>query len=121
MQKFYYSKPTSNYDLLTIVGSGTYGTVYKGYDIARRAFVAMKKLNSLSTNGLANLNNGFSMTSIREIKLLTYLDHRNIIKLEDIMATKNKDPTKPDNVWLIFEYMEHDLQGLIASGNLMKY
>ena len=43
---------------------------------------------------------------MREIKLLKLLDHANIIKIKDIVASK-------DGVSLVFDYYDHDLSGLM--------
>lgn len=51
------------------------------------------------------------MTATREIKLLKLLDHENIIKIIDIVASK-------EGVSLVFEYFEHDLSGLLQHPGL---
>lgn len=58
---------------------------------------------------------------VREIKLLKQLKHKNIVQLYEIVTNKvdlkNSKCAKIDTVfYLVFEYMEHDLRGLIESG-----
>jgi len=45
----------------------------------------------------------------REILILRRLDHPNVIKLEGLIAS-----TTSSSLYLIFEYMEHDLTGLAS-------
>lgn len=45
----------------------------------------------------------------REIAILRKLDHPNVIKLEGLITS----PTS-SSLYLIFEYMEHDLVGLAS-------
>ncbi|KAI3704737.1 hypothetical protein L1987_74964 [Smallanthus sonchifolius] len=49
----------------------------------------------------------------REITILRKLDHPNIMKLEGIITSRLSS-----NIYLVFEYMEHDLAGLISSPNI---
>lgn len=66
--------------------------------------VALKKvqLNSFETESV-----GFMA---REILILRRLDHPNVIKLEGIVTS-----TSSSTIYLVFEYMEHDLSGLLSS------
>lgn len=43
----------------------------------------------------------------REIKILRMLDHPNIMKLEGLITSRLSC-----SLYLVFEYMEHDLAGL---------
>ena len=54
------------------------------------------------------------MTAAREIKLLQSMDHPNIVKLRQICASSAA------SVYLVFEYLDYDLSGLLQhpSGNL---
>lgn len=46
----------------------------------------------------------------REIIILRRLDHPNVIKLEGLVTSRMSC-----SLYLVFEYMEHDLAGLAAS------
>lgn len=46
----------------------------------------------------------------REIMILRRLDHPNIMQLEGIITSKMSS-----SIYLVFEYMEHDLAGLVSS------
>lgn len=52
---------------------------------------------------------GFPMTSLREVKILkTLANHPNIVGLKDVVVG-----LKPENVFLVFEYCEIDLYKLM--------
>jgi serine/threonine protein kinase len=46
----------------------------------------------------------------REIIVLRRLDHPNVIKLEGVITSRMSS-----SLYLVFEYMEHDLAGLASS------
>lgn len=46
----------------------------------------------------------------REILILRRLDHPNVVKLEGLVTSRLSC-----SLYLVFEYMEHDLAGLAAS------
>lgn len=46
----------------------------------------------------------------REIHILRRLDHPNVVKLEGLVTSRMSC-----SLYLVFEYMDHDLAGLAAS------
>lgn len=46
----------------------------------------------------------------REILILRHLDHPNVVKLEGLVTSRMSC-----SLYLVFEYMDHDLAGLAAS------
>ncbi|XP_076436517.1 uncharacterized protein LOC143276016 [Babylonia areolata] len=102
---------------LEIIGEGTYGQVYKAKDAALGNYVALKKVR------LENEKEGFPITAVREIKILRQLQHPNIVNLREIVTDKQDAlDFKKDrgSFYLVFEYMDHDLMGLLESG-LVKF
>ncbi|GAB6033576.1 Cyclin-dependent kinase 12 [Chamberlinius hualienensis] len=101
------------FDILSQIGEGTYGQVYKARDKHTDELVALKKVR------LENEKEGFPITAVREIKILRQLDHPNIVNLKEIVTDKQdavefrKDKGA---FYLVFEYMDHDLMGLLESG-----
>lgn len=99
---------------LEIIGEGTYGLVYKAKDTSSAGMhVALKKVR------LENEKEGFPITAVREIKILRQLQHPNIVNLREIVTDKQDalDFRKDKGAfYLVFEYMDHDLMGLLESG-----
>lgn len=89
------------------IGQGTYSNVYKAMDLETEKIVALKKVrfNSSDQESIKFM--------AREITLLRRLDHPNIIKLEGLVISRVSC-----SIYLVFEYMEHDLTGLAASPDI---
>uniref|UniRef100_A0A667FYY2 Cyclin dependent kinase 13 n=1 Tax=Lynx canadensis TaxID=61383 RepID=A0A667FYY2_LYNCA len=101
------------FDIIGIIGEGTYGQVYKARDKDTGEMVALKKVR------LDNEKEGFPITAIREIKILRQLTHQSIINMKEIVTDKEDalDFKKDKGAfYLVFEYMDHDLMGLLESG-----
>ena len=92
----YYRKPGNE----SVVGSGTYGKVFKGVHVYTKKLVALKKIR------MEGERDGFPVTAVREIKLLQSLKHLNIVNLQEVMVEKN-------DCFMVFEYLSHDLTGLL--------
>ena len=92
----YYRKPGNE----SVVGSGTYGKVFKAIHVYTKGLVALKKIR------MEGEKDGFPVTAVREIKLLQSLKHDNIVCLQEVMVEKN-------DCFMVFEYLSHDLTGLL--------
>ncbi|KAM7476944.1 hypothetical protein LguiB_024187 [Lonicera macranthoides] len=86
------------------IGQGTYSNVYKAKDTITGKIVALKKVR------FDNLEPESVKFMAREIVILRRLDHPNVIKLEGLVTSRMSC-----SLYLVFEYMEHDLAGLAAS------
>ncbi|KAK3308611.1 uncharacterized protein B0T15DRAFT_112765 [Chaetomium strumarium] len=84
----------------SVVGSGTYGKVFKGLNVYTKKLVALKKIR------MEGERDGFPVTAVREIKLLRSLSHKNIVQLQEVMVEAN-------DCFMVFEYLSHDLTGLL--------
>ena len=99
-----------NYKVISEVGAGTYGRVYKAICTKNNKYVALKKID-MSRQEL----DGFPITAIREIKLLRMLSHKNIITLLEIIMSRPSTSNKfRGSTYLVFEYMDHDFVGLMT-------
>lgn len=92
----YFRKPGNE----SVVGSGTYGKVFKAVHVYTGVKVALKKIR------MEGERDGFPVTAIREVKLLQSLHHTNIVTLQEVMVERN-------DCYMVFEYLSHDLTGLL--------
>ncbi|KHN26013.1 Cyclin-dependent kinase C-2 [Glycine soja] len=109
------SRSVDCFEKLEQIGEGTYGQVYMAKEIKTGEIVALKKIR------MDNEREGFPITAIREIKILKKLHHENVIKLKEIVTDtgpEKDEQGKPDGnkykggIYMVFEYMDHDLTGL---------
>ncbi|KQJ88797.1 hypothetical protein BRADI_4g21250v3 [Brachypodium distachyon] len=96
-----------SFEKLSKIGQGTYSSVYKARDLRTGKVVALKKVRFVSTDPES------VRFMSREISVLRKLNHPNVIKLEGIVTS-----SVSQNLYLVFEYMEHDLVGLAATPGL---
>ncbi|KAK1319664.1 putative serine/threonine-protein kinase [Acorus calamus] len=92
------------FEKLDKIGQGTYSNVYKAKDMISGKIVALKKVR------FDNLEPESVKFMAREILILRRLDHSNVVKLEGLVTSRMSC-----SLYLVFEYMEHDLAGLAAS------
>ena len=83
-----------------MIGAGTYGKVFKAIHIFTENKVALKRIR------MEGEKDGFPITAVREIRLLQYLRHENVVNLQEVMVERNE-------CFMVFEYLSHDLTGLI--------
>lgn len=84
--------------------------MYKARDLETGRVVAMKKVRVESVNG-KEAEEGVRFMA-REIALLRRLDHPNVVRLEGVATSRVADSP---SLYLIMEYLDHDLAGLAAS------
>lgn len=115
------SRSVDCFEKLEQIGEGTYGQVYMAREIKTGEIVALKKIR------MDNEREGFPITAIREIKILKKLHHENVIKLKEIVTSpgpEKDEQGKPDGnkykggIYMVFEYMDHDLTGLADRPNM---
>ncbi|GFP91762.1 probable serine/threonine-protein kinase at1g54610 [Phtheirospermum japonicum] len=91
------------YERLEKIGQGTYSTVYRARDLKTGKMVAVKKVR------FDNFQPESVRFMAREILILRKLDHPNIMKLKGIITSRLSC-----SIYLVFDYMEHDLAGLLS-------
>lgn len=89
------------YNILSQVGEGTFGKVYKAQNMVTKVHVALKRIRMEAEK------DGFPVTAMREIKLLQSLRHENVVRLYEMMVSNGA-------VYMVFEYMDHDLTGILS-------
>ncbi|KAL5659612.1 hypothetical protein ACJX0J_032775, partial [Zea mays] len=89
------------------IGQGTYSNVYKARDSLSGKIVALKKVR------FDNLEPESVRFMAREILILRRLDHPNVVKLDGLVTSRMSC-----SLYLVFDYMVHDLAGLAASPDI---
>ncbi|KAF9222000.1 Pkinase-domain-containing protein [Gyrodon lividus] len=89
------------YAIVSQVGEGTFGKVYKARNTITNVHVALKRIR------MEVERDGFPVTAMREIKLLQSLRHQNVVRLYEMMVSNG-------SVFMVFEYMDHDLTGVLS-------
>lgn len=89
------------YKIVSQVGEGTFGKVYKAQNMVTKMYVALKRIRMEAEK------DGFPVTAMREIKLLQSLRHENVVRLYEMMVSNGV-------VYMVFEYMDHDLTGILS-------
>ena len=89
------------FEMIKKINEGTYGVVYKARDKKTGEIVALKKVKM-------NLDrDGFPLSSLREINILLSFNHPSIVDVKEVVVDNY------DGTFMVMEYMEHDLKGLM--------
>ncbi|XP_020276881.1 probable serine/threonine-protein kinase At1g54610 isoform X2 [Asparagus officinalis] len=96
-----------SFEKLEKIGQGTYSSVFRARDLDTGKIVALKKVR------FDNFEPESVRFMAREIQILRRLDHPNVIKLEGLITSRLSC-----SIYLVFEYMEHDLAGLSSSPDI---
>ena len=72
------------YEIISQVGEGTFGKVYKAKNTGNGRFVALKRIRMEAER------DGFPVTAMREIKLLQSIRHENVIRLYEMMVSNGQ-------------------------------
>ncbi|KAG2426695.1 hypothetical protein HYH02_014735 [Chlamydomonas schloesseri] len=92
------------------IGEGTYGQVFMGHDRKTNDKVALKKIR------MDTEKEGFPITAIREIKILSQLSHPNVVNLREIVRSEiHKNNNFKGSIYMVFDYADFDLTGLMES------
>ncbi|KAJ8610859.1 hypothetical protein CTAYLR_009133 [Chrysophaeum taylorii] len=95
----------STYTVEEQIGEGVYGKVHKAKN-KQEEVVALKRVKTNSNSE----KEGFPITALREIQILMQLRHECIVSLKEVVCSDYER-----SVYLAFEYLDHDLNGLIES------
>jgi cyclin-dependent kinase 12/13 len=105
------SRSVEIFEKVEQVGEGTYGQVYKARNKESGEVVALKRVR------MDNEKEGFPITAIREIKILKILNHKNVVRLKEIVTSKGSDYNQgKGSIYMVMEFLEHDLTGLTDAG-----
>lgn len=79
------------YTIVSQVGEGTFGKVYKARNAMNGLCVALKRIRMEAER------DGFPVTAMREIKLLQSLRHDNVVRLYEMMVSNGTSSLSPDS------------------------
>jgi len=96
---------TEDFDIKYCIGTCGYGSVYKA-ELPNGKVVALKKLHHLEAE-----NPAFDKSFKNEIKVLTEIRHRNIIKLYEFCLHKRY-------MFLVYEYKERESLFCVLNNNI---
>lgn len=106
------SRSVKLYEKVEQVGEGTYGQVYKARSKETGQIVALKRVR------MDNEKEGFPITAIREIKILKVMNHKNIVRLHEIVTSEASDFNQgKGSIYMVMEYCDHDLAGISDMGH----
>ncbi|KAG8093037.1 hypothetical protein GUJ93_ZPchr0012g21072 [Zizania palustris] len=96
-----------SFEKLEKIGQGTYSSVFRARNLETGRLVALKKVrfDSLEPESVRFM--------AREILILRRLRHPNVVGLDGLITSRSSS-----NIYLVFEYMDHDLAGLTSATDL---
>eukprot|EP00884_Botryococcus_braunii_P007346 jgi/Botrbrau1/16612/Bobra.0068s0039.1 len=94
----------TKFEKIARIGEGTYGVVYQARNRQTGEVVALKKVR------MDRERDGMPVTSVREMRVLQNCRHPNLVALCEVVTG-----SKPDSIFLVFEFCEHDLGRLLDS------
>ncbi|XP_077215025.1 mitogen-activated protein kinase homolog NTF6-like [Tasmannia lanceolata] len=89
------------------IGRGAYGIVCCAQNSETNEAVAIKKIGNAFDNRID------AKRTLREIKLLTHMDHENIVRIKDIIRPPQR--ANFNDVYIVYELMDTDLHQIIRS------
>ncbi|CAI0431587.1 unnamed protein product, partial [Linum tenue] len=92
-----------SFQKLDKIGQGTYSSVFRAKELETGRIVALKKVR------FDNFEPESVRFMAREIMILRRLDHPNVMKLDGLITSHLSC-----SIYLVFEYMEHDITGLLS-------
>jgi len=97
-----------NYQITKEIGHGSYGRVFEAIDTKTHSKIAIKKfIRALGHPQLAQY-------CLRELEIMSKLDHPNIVKLHKVMHSTQ-------SVYLVMDHMPFDLKKLIYSATFLDH
>lgn len=98
----------SHYEYIKLIGRGAYGVVVSATDKKNDMKVAIKKVH----NAFEDLIDAKRI--VREIKLLSYFEHENVVSLLDVQKP-HEGRKNFEDIYIITDLMETDMHRVIYS------
>ncbi|KAI5076423.1 hypothetical protein GOP47_0008488 [Adiantum capillus-veneris] len=97
------------YQIQDVIGKGSYGVVCSAVDMHNGEKVAIKKIHDV----FGHISDATRI--LREIKLLRFLRHPNIVEIKHIILPPSSREFK--DIYVVFELMESDLHQVVKANN----
>ena len=97
----------ARYHITGLLGNGAYGVVVKARDTLEDRDVAIKKCVGIFRSRV------IATRSLREIKLLQFLDHENVVKILDLDIPSDLDNFQ--DLYIVLEMVPANLESVIQS------
>ena len=95
--------PRDKYEMIKVVGKGTFGVVWKARVKTTGQFVAIKEIK------LVNSSDGVGVSAIDEIRLMQEVAHENILALHEVF------PAREGTLSLVLDFIPMDLEMMIKA------
>ncbi|MCO5589236.1 hypothetical protein L7F22_043202 [Adiantum nelumboides] len=99
----------NRYQVLEVIGKGSYGLVCAAVDTQTGEKVAIKKINDI----FEHVSDAIRI--LREIKILRFLRHPDIVQIKHILLPPS--PRDFKDIYVVFELMEADLYQVIKAND----
>ena len=96
------SRTVDNFEKEAKMGEGQYGAVYSARDKQTGELVALKKVK------MEREREGFPITSLREMNILSAIDHPYIVGVKEIVVG-----TDYNSIFMVMELSTHDLKSVL--------
>eukprot|EP00929_Paragymnodinium_shiwhaense_P050451 TRINITY_DN2538_c0_g2_i1.p1 TRINITY_DN2538_c0_g2~~TRINITY_DN2538_c0_g2_i1.p1 ORF type:complete len:446 (+),score=77.98 TRINITY_DN2538_c0_g2_i1:187-1524(+) len=93
-----------NYEVKQLIGTGSYGSVCEAYDHDKKMLVAIKRIGHMFEDLID------CKRILREIAILSKLNHEHVVRLYDICAPS--DINTFDELYIVMEICDSDLKKL---------
>ncbi|CAJ1411422.1 unnamed protein product, partial [Effrenium voratum] len=97
-------KIPTNYEVKQLIGTGSYGSVCEAFDTDKKRLVAIKRIAHMFEDLID------CKRILREIAILSKLEHENIVQVYDIVAPSNIHTF--DELYMVMEICDSDLKKL---------
>lgn len=95
------------FEKLGKISEGSYGVVFRARDKKTGDLVALKKLK------MGKEREGFPLYYLREISIMRSFNHPSVLGVKEVVVDESDHGF--GNVYMVMEYMEHDLKALLDS------
>lgn len=104
-------KSVDEYEKVNRICSGSFGSVYRVRHKKTQKMFALKRMNP----SMCHDTNGFSILYIREVMILRQIQHRNIIRIEEVV-----EGAEVNDFFIVMECCDVDLKLFIQRVNPMR-